>query len=437
MPLFRRRARRPPPAQARDPEATQPLERPVATQEAVYEETVPVEAPPPRIWPWLVVLLILVAAGLGALYILTRDDGGDQAGTTATSTAATRVDVPDVVGDRADRAAAQLVDAGLKAELQRRLSKKPSGIVLEQDPGAATSVATGSTVLLTVSRGADTVAVPALTGLPLNQALQKLQAVKLKGTAKRVFSPKPAGQVIAQEPGGGSELKGGASVVLTVSKGKQPVAVPDVVGQSESEATAALEQAGFEAGVLKVPAADPTGTVVAQSPTAGEKAPEGSKVQINVSKGSSSTTTTTTTTTPATGSVTVPDVVGLKLAAAKKQLENTGFKVDTKQVPSREPKGTVLAQFPAAGQTAKRGASIRINVSRGDGKKAVPDVIGDDEATARERLEKVGFKVDVVDQDTSDPAEDGIVVDQDPAASARRKPGALVTIFVGVLTDSG
>jgi beta-lactam-binding protein with PASTA domain len=413
------------------------MRRPVAAEETVYEETVPAEAPPPRIWPWLVVLLILVAGGLAALYILTRDNGDAQPSTTTTSSASTRVDVPDVVGERADRAAARLVDAGLKTEFQRQLSKKASGIVLEQDPGPATTVPRNSSVLLTISRGADTVQVPALTGLPLAEALNKLQALGLKGTAKRVVSDVPAGQVVAQEPGGGRELKRGSAVMLTISKGKQQVAVPDVVGQSRSAATTALEQAGLKAGVLEVPAAEPEGTVVAQSPKAAEKAPKGSTVQINVSKGGGTTSTTTTreaTTAPATR-VTVPDVVGDTQVAAKQKLENAGFKVDTKQVPSTEPKGTVVAQFPAAGQTAKRGASIRINVSAGDGRTAVPDVTGDDEATARQRLEKAGFTVNVVDQDTTDPTEDGIVLDQDPTGGDRRKPGAEITIVVGVLTS--
>ena len=408
---------------------------PVAAEETVYEETVPVEAPPPRIWPWLVVLLILVAGGLAALYILTRDNGDAQPGTTTTSSASTRVDVPDVLGERADRAAAQLVDAGLKAEFQRRLSKKGSGIVLEQDPGPATTVPRNSSVLLTISRGADTVQGPALTGLTLAEALNRLQALGLKGTAKRVVSDKPAGQVVAQEPGGGRELKRGTAVVLTISKGKQQVTVPDLVGQSESEATTALEQAGLKAGVRRVPGSGPEGTVVAQSPRAAEKAPKGSTVQINVSKGGDTTATTTGTTTAPATRVTVPDVVGKTQAAAKQQLANAGFKADVKEVPSQKPKGTVVAQFPAAGQTAKRGASIRINVSAGDVRQAVPDVIGDDEATARQRLENAGFTVNVVDQDTTDPTEDGIVVDQDPAGGDRRKPGAEITIVVGVLTS--
>jgi beta-lactam-binding protein with PASTA domain len=65
----------------------------------------------------------------------------------------------------------------------------------------------------------------------------------------------------------------------------------------------------------------------------------------------------------------------------------------------------------------------------------VPDVVGLDEATARQKLENAGFTVAVLDQDTSDPTEDGVVLDQNPPAGDRRKPGAEITIFVGVLTS--
>ena len=400
-------------------------------REAVYEETVPVEAPPPRIWPWLLLLLLAVAIGLGVLYALTRSDAnGNTEPTTTSAPVATNVDVPRVVGEPADEAAAKLVDAGLKPEFQRQLSKKPSGIVLEQDPSAATPVERGTTVVLIISRARDTVAVPALTGVPLAQALEKLQAMKLKATVKRVVSDKPEGQVIAQTPGGGRELKPGTAVELTVSKGKAKVAVPDVVGQDHATATATLEQAGLQAAVLEVPSTQPKGAVVAQSPKAGEKAPKGSKVQINVSKGAAGGTTTA-----QSAKVTVPDVVALEQAAAEQKLRNAGFKVDVRTVPSTEPQGTVVAQFPAAGDAAKRGGTIRINVSRGDGRKAVPDVVGLEEAPARQKLENAGFTVAVLDQDTSDPTEDGVVLDQNPPAGDRRKPGAEITIFVGVLTS--
>jgi serine/threonine-protein kinase len=111
------------------------------------------------------------------------------------------------------------------------------------------------------------------------------------------------------------------------------------------------------------------------------------------------------------------------------------LKVDVRTVPSQEPTGTVVAQYPAAGETARRGGTIRINVSRGDGRTEVPDVVGLAEATAKQKLQQAGFTVTVVDQDTSDPTEDGNVVDQTPPGGERRKRGAEITIYVGVLTS--
>jgi serine/threonine-protein kinase len=297
-------------------------------------------------------------------------------------------------------------------------------------------VARGSTVVLTISRGADTVSVPALTGLTLQDALQKLQAAGLKASADRVASKKPEGQIVAQVPGGSAELKKGATVKLSVSKGVERVDVPDVVGQPSDAATTALTQAGLQAAPRQVPSGQPEGTVVAQSPKAGERAAKGSKVQINVSGGRAATgsTTTTGTTTTQAATVTVPDLVGSTFADARRQLGGLGLKADRKDVPSTEPFGNVVAQFPAAGGTAKRGGSVRVNVSKGPPSAAIPDVIGDDQDTATQKLRNAGFTVKVETQDTEDATEDGVVLDQAPAAGETRKRGASVTITVGALT---
>jgi serine/threonine-protein kinase len=195
------------------------------------------------------------------------------------------------------------------------------------------------------------------------------------------------------------------------------------------------------AGVRRVPSSQPQGTVVAQSPQAAQRARKGTKVQINVSQGRASTTTTVTTTTvgtpanPVPAQVQIPDVVGLTLAQARTSLAKTGLKADPKFVPSTQDKNTVVAQYPAAGAPAKHGGSVRVNVSQGPGTKAVPDVTGEDETTATTKLQNAGFDVKVVRQDTTDPTEDGVVLDQTPEGGADAKPGAKITITVGNLTS--
>jgi serine/threonine-protein kinase len=347
------------------------MDVPVTVQERVVEEYPPPPPPPgPQIWPWLLALLalLLLGIGIGVGYALTRNDDNNAATTTSTAApATTNVNVPDVVGRRADAAASDLVQVGLKPDLQRKLSKWPSGTVIDQSPAAATSVATGSKVVLTISRGVDTVSVPALTGLTLDEALQKLQAAGLQADAARVASKKPEGQVVAQIPGGSAELKKGATVKLSISKGVERVQVPDVVGQSEVDAAATLTKAGLEVAAKRVPSDQPDGTVVAQSPKAAEQAAKGTRVQINVSGGRTTTggTTTSGTTTTPSATVTVPDLVGSTFADARRQLRDLGLKADRKDVPSAEPYGNVVAQYPAPGSTAKKGGSIRVNVSVG------------------------------------------------------------------------
>ena len=168
-------------------------------------------------------------------------------------------------------------------------------------------------------------------------------------------------------PGGSAELRKGATVKLSVSKGVERVDVPDVVGKSEVDAAATLTKAGLEVGAKRVPSDQPDGTVVAQSPKAGEQAAKGTRVQINVSAGRTTTggTTTNATTTTQSATVTVPDLVGSTFADARRQLQDLGLKADRMDVPSGEPYGNVVAQYPAPGSTAKKGGSIRVNVSVG------------------------------------------------------------------------
>lgn len=94
------------------------------------------------------------------------------------------------------------------------------------------------------------------------------------------------------------------------------------------------------------------------------------------------------------------------------------------------------------------GTVVRLNVSMGPGggtttvvttattqsETAVPDTVGQDEATAQATLEGAGFVVRVVDRPTTSQDQDGIVVRQAPAGGSNARSGSTVTIFVGRLS---
>ncbi|MBD0318440.1 MAG: PASTA domain-containing protein, partial [Thermoleophilia bacterium] len=46
-------------------------------------------------------------------------------------------------------------------------------------------------------------------------------------------------------------------------------------------------------------------------------------------------------------------------------------------------------------------------------------------------LENAGFDVRVRDEDTTDPAQENVVLDQNPAAGVKAEPGSTVTITIG------
>ncbi|MEO3972975.1 Stk1 family PASTA domain-containing Ser/Thr kinase [Streptomyces sp. CAU 1734] len=194
------------------------------------------------------------------------------------------VRVPSVAGERLADAERALEKAGLEpGAMTREFSAAvPQGAVIRTDPGAGTGRSPGSAVALVVSKGSP-VEVPGVTGDPLAVARERLEGdgFEVVIAEGRIHAPEKAGTVARQSAAAGSKLAGGDTVTLTVSKGPRMVSVPDVVGKSADDARAELEAAGFEVAVEKsFPYLGDE--VTGQSPGAGEEAPEGGKVTIEV-----------------------------------------------------------------------------------------------------------------------------------------------------------
>ena len=92
---------------------------------------------------------------------------------------------------------------------------------------------------------------------------------------ERVFSDDVrSGRVVGTSPPAGTTLERGSQVTLNVSRGPEQVEVPDVTGQSEENARSALEGAGLRVGkVTREESDEAPGTVIEQSPAAGEQRP--------------------------------------------------------------------------------------------------------------------------------------------------------------------
>lgn len=229
--------------------------------------------------------------------------------------------------------------------------------------------------------------VPNLLGKTEAEAKSQLSAAGLG--VKRVdhkFSNSFAkGTVMNTDPGGGKRIRGNAAVVVTISRGPEVVAVPNLKGKPLEAAKAELASAGLAQGIITQAFSQDVaqGSVISTDPAAdGPKRALDTAVSLVVSKGRP---------------IPVPSVAGKPLDQARTALEGLGLKVETapEQVNSPSPAGTVANQSVAAGTQAAAGDAVTLTVSKGPRQIPVPDVTGQESDAARKTLEGLGFKVKI------------------------------------------
>jgi eukaryotic-like serine/threonine-protein kinase len=270
------------------------------------------------------------------------------------------------------------------------------------------------------------VAVPAVVGQDEQTASTRLRDAGLNTDVVRQTSGRPVGVVLAQDPAGGTRADEGSTVTLTVSRGPGQVGVPSVDNLGERKARAKLANAGLVVDRVVQQPDDtvPEGRVIRSSPAAGQTVDKGSGVTLFVSSGPQQ--------------VAVPDVVGLTKEEAQQTLGNEGFQVIVAEEGSdaADP-GTVLRQTPAAGGEADPGATVTIVVARAIPTVVVPDLRGRSETEATDTLTAAGLEPRTSLRPVTDPAQDGVVLDQRPTPGETLNEGAPVRIFVGQLADAG
>ena len=172
-----------------------------------------------------------------------------------------------------------------------------------------------------MSSGPAQLRVPDVSGDSQSGAEAALTAVGLAvGTVtQQVSATQAAGSVLAQSPSAGSSVRTGSKVDLTVAKTSNEVAVPKVVGENATQASAALGGAGFVPSVVPVATGEESkvGIVLKQSPTAGKMVRKGATVTLTVgAKETEPTPTTPTTPTTTTTTSTTPTPPATPPAAA-------------------------------------------------------------------------------------------------------------------------
>lgn len=205
------------------------------------------------------------------------------------------------------------------------------------------------------------VRVPKLTGLTQSEAerLAVSQGLVVSFDSSFYSTEVPQGRVVSQAPPPGAKVRRGLKVRVARSLGPQVAAVPNLTGQSEHAASINVSRYGHEiaaAAVMHYPGAEPN-TVVAQSPP-----PEAKKI-----------------TSPKIGLVfaapdntqwyIMPRFTGHRLQESAREVRQAGFTLDqVNDAPiidiKPETSGTVVWQYPQAGQRIAAGSTISFGVKK-------------------------------------------------------------------------
>jgi eukaryotic-like serine/threonine-protein kinase len=301
-------------------------------------------------WPWILVIVLIMALA-GAAYAILSSWGSPGDELTA---------VPAVIGLSEADAKQKIEDAGFKFDLEKQASTEAEGTVFDQEPAKDTDLAKGETVKVWISTGEGTVEVPDVVGKTRDDAIEELGRSGLhKGTPQEEVTEDESkvGKVVRQSPEAGKAVDAGATVDIWIGVASNAVVVPRLLEMNEEVAKARIEELGL------VPKSEPMdstatgGTVVKQDPLPNEKVAPGATVTIYISNAPKPTT------------VIVPAVAGPTLgftynqASAKlRQYELNARKVDYETTDF--PPGMVVQQVPAAGEEVNRGSYVELWVAK-------------------------------------------------------------------------
>src|SRR3954467_2280475 len=260
------------------------------------------------------------------------------------------------------------------------------------------------------------VTVPRVVGRPVAAATAQLERDGFKVTTHGVNSSVKPGTVVSQDPTALTTADKGSTVSLAVSNGPGQGLVPDVKNLPRKNAIQALNDAGFRVAEDPQPSLTvPKGLAIKTSPPANKLVQKNTEVRLFISSGPP----------PGPG----PSVVGQDKNVATGTLQDKGFNVTVQPVTSNQPKDRVISQNPTAGTTVDKGSRVTLLASKGPEKITVPSVVGQAQADAAATLRGVGFKVNVVKQESAT-ATPGNVTRQSPPGDSKAIKGSSVTIYV-------
>jgi serine/threonine-protein kinase len=204
--------------------------------------------------------------------------------------------VPPIQGLSVENATQLLAPLGLQLVILevRNDPLVPLNQIITQNPLANEQVRSGSPISVVVSGGTGGNNIPNIEGQISSAAEQLLKSSPYNFVVSITAEPSATvekGRAIRTDPAIGTPLPAGSPIALIVSSGSPTVVVPDVTGNTESEAQTAINAAGLitEVKYQNVPAGDANdGRVISQSREALSAVAPGTKVTLVIGKSTTS-----------------------------------------------------------------------------------------------------------------------------------------------------
>ena len=268
-----------------------------------------------------------------------------------------------------------------------------------------------------ISGPGNKIVVPSLAGMSQAQAANVAGELGLKvDVIQEVFSEDiPKGKVITSDPAGGGRVEIAGTVHLIVSKGKDRIEVPDLIGLTVEAAAAALKSSNLKIGRVTERYSDAfeAGLLIDGLPGSGSPVRKDSSVDLIVSKGLEQ--------------VDLTNFQGKTSDQAQSELTAAGLIVNSKyEYSDTVPIGTVMSQSPSDVSTIGKGATISLIISKGPSKIFIPNVYSLSKLAATKILEDLGFKVQF-----KYIAKKKTVTNMSPKYGTAAAPGSTVTITLG------
>jgi serine/threonine-protein kinase len=371
---------------------------------------------------WLLLPLLLFLAVAGLTYYLVFGGGRNQ------------VTIPEVAGLTEAAARETLHDAGIEVATETKefpSNQIPENHVVKTDPEEGAVIKRTKEVLLYISTGSKKVAMKDYVGQEKDQVIAELKELgfdESQITIEEVYdNDTPANEIMDQTPSEGEEVvPKETEVELTVSKGAEPVMMPNLYGYGERDARAELTNYGLgnnSVTIVEEFSDMSAGLVIKQTPEANaDIIPGETEITLTISKG------------PET--VKMPNLIGYTETNARSELDASGLgnnSVHISEVYSNNEEGTIVKQSPEAGSDISPGdATITLEISKGPEPPEtidLPDVTDMTESAAKSLLENQDLSVST-SEEYSASVDKGRVISMDPSAGTSVEKGETVHLII-------